>query len=109
MKKDIKDIAVIGVGLIGGSLGLALRHKKNTGRVIGIGRNIGRLRTAYRMGAVDEYTTDMSRGVGFQSMEDEQERRHAPHSARRATRMCRDMLAPDSLCRCSSPVGRGSE
>lgn len=53
-------IAIIGVGLIGGSIGFALKSKT---RIIGIGRNIGRLKIAKKLGAVDEITTDIKKGV----------------------------------------------
>lgn len=56
-------VAIIGLGLIGGSLGLAL---KRTGlsdlRVIGIPRRDETLKQAVAMGAIDEGTTDHVRG-----------------------------------------------
>ncbi len=48
-------IAIVGVGLIGGSLGQALRHKGY--RVIGIGRRRSSLQAAKKVGAVDSYST----------------------------------------------------
>jgi prephenate dehydrogenase len=48
--------AIVGVGLMGGSLGLALRRKG--WRVIGVGRNAARLGRAKRLGCLDEATTD---------------------------------------------------
>ena len=60
----MKTVAVIGVGLMGGSLGIALRHLfKNGSRqydVIGIGRNIKNLKLAKDKNAVDCYSTDIS-------------------------------------------------
>jgi prephenate dehydrogenase len=56
-------IAVIGVGLIGGSLGLAARKRGLVDRVIGIGRNEKKLTRAKDLGAIDEFTLDMSTGV----------------------------------------------
>ncbi len=60
----MKTVAVIGVGLMGGSLGIALRHLfKNGSRqydVIGIGRNIKNLKLAKDKNAVDSYSTDIS-------------------------------------------------
>lgn len=58
----MKKVAIIGVGLIGGSLGMALR-KSGKFRVIGVGRHLDKLRLAKRRGAVDEYTTDFFAGV----------------------------------------------
>jgi prephenate dehydrogenase len=51
-------VAIVGVGLIGGSIGLALRARGSAGRIIGVGRDPGRLDTARRLGAIDGVTTD---------------------------------------------------
>ena len=51
-------VAIVGVGLIGGSIGLALRARGSTGRVVGVGRDASRLDKARRLGAIDEATTD---------------------------------------------------
>lgn len=59
----MKKIAIIGVGLIGGSLGMALRRHHKKYFVTGIGRSEEKLRAALRSGAVDEATTDMGCGV----------------------------------------------
>jgi prephenate dehydrogenase len=56
-------VAIIGVGLIGGSIGLALRGRRLVGRVIGIGRRKASLAKAQDCGCVDETTTSVSRGV----------------------------------------------
>jgi prephenate dehydrogenase len=56
-------VAIIGVGLIGGSIGLALRARGLAERVVGIGRDSGRLDEARRLGAIDEATTELARGV----------------------------------------------
>ena len=56
-------VAILGVGLIGGSIGLALRERGFKGRVIGIGRNRSRLRKALQLGAITESTTNIERGV----------------------------------------------
>ena len=56
-------VAIVGVGLIGGSIGLALRSKGRAGRVVGIGRDASRLEAALRLGAIDAYETDLARGV----------------------------------------------
>ena len=53
-----KTVAIVGVGLIGGSIGLALRQKGLADRVVGIGRRQSSLRTARRVGAVT--TTSLS-------------------------------------------------
>jgi prephenate dehydrogenase len=46
-------IAVLGVGLIGGSIGLAAREHVEDAEVVGFGRDPGRLRTALERGAID--------------------------------------------------------
>lgn len=56
-------MAIIGVGLIGGSIGLALRSKKLADRVIGIGRDPRKLDEARELGAIDSGTTDLASGV----------------------------------------------
>ena len=60
----MKTVAIIGVGLMGGSLGIALRHiLKNGSRqyeVIGIGRNIKNLKLAKDKNAVDSFSTELS-------------------------------------------------
>lgn len=56
-------VAIIGVGLIGGSIGLALRSQ-NLAFVVGVGRDQSRLDVALKMGAIDQATTDWSEGLG---------------------------------------------
>ena len=56
-------VAIIGVGLIGGSLGLALKSRRLAHTVIGIGRSDERLEKALALGAIDEGNTEMRSGV----------------------------------------------
>lgn len=56
-------VAIVGVGLIGGSLGMALKGRRLAHRVIGIGRNPERLDKAVALGAIDAGMTDLARGV----------------------------------------------
>lgn len=58
-----KKVAVIGVGLIGGSLAIVLRQKGLAGSITGIGRGLSNLQTAKRLGVVDDYTQDIAEGV----------------------------------------------
>jgi prephenate dehydrogenase len=58
-----ETVAIVGVGLIGASIGLALRRRGLAGRIVGIGRNASRLETARAMGAVTTVTTDLDAGV----------------------------------------------
>lgn len=56
-------VTIVGVGLIGGSIGLALRSRGLAGRVVGVGRDERRLEEALDLGAIDAFTTDLGRGV----------------------------------------------
>jgi len=56
-------IAIIGVGLIGGSVGLALRKFDLAEKIVGIGHRQVSLRIARRVGAVTNTTIDLSKGV----------------------------------------------
>ncbi|MBE3584588.1 MAG: prephenate dehydrogenase [Thermoanaerobacter sp.] len=56
-------VVIIGVGLIGGSLGLALRRRSLARRVIGVDKNPENLRLAMESGAVHETTCDPAGAV----------------------------------------------
>jgi len=56
-------IAIAGVGLIGGSLGMAARKNSLARRVIGIGRSEQKLMRAKILGAIDEYSLDFENGA----------------------------------------------
>lgn len=60
---DLGKVVVVGVGLIGGSIGRALRARGLASRVVGVGRDEGRLGEAVRLGVLDEGTTDLAAGV----------------------------------------------
>ena len=51
----MKKIAIIGVGLIGASLGLALRKNGLASEVIGFGRSSQNLEKAVEIGAIDRF------------------------------------------------------
>jgi prephenate dehydrogenase len=61
--KHWDTVAIVGVGLIGGSIGLALRRRGLVRRVVGIGRNETRLRKAAELGAITEATESIAAGV----------------------------------------------
>lgn len=63
LTKDIPKITIWGVGLMGGSVGLALKKNGFQGIRVGLGRNIGRLEIALQQNAVDEITTDVREGI----------------------------------------------
>lgn len=60
---SLDNVAIIGVGLIGGSLGMALRQRGLAKSVIGIGRRQVTLRIARRVGAITHTTIDIAKGV----------------------------------------------
>lgn len=59
----VKQVTIIGLGLIGGSLGMAMKRRHLAGRVIGWSRKSSTLRQAKRRGAIDVGTTDLARAV----------------------------------------------
>jgi prephenate dehydrogenase len=61
--KQWDTVAIVGVGLIGGSIGLTLRQRNLAKNVIGIGRRQTSLRVARRVGAVTHTTIDLNKGV----------------------------------------------
>ena len=56
-------VAIVGVGLIGGSLGLGLRARRMVQSVVGVGRSEETLQKAVRLGALDTFSTDFVNGV----------------------------------------------
>ena len=56
-------VCIIGVGLLGGSIGLALHRKRLAKQVVGVGRTISRLDAAIHRGAIDEATDDILIGA----------------------------------------------
>ena len=62
-RPPFRRIAIVGVGLIGGSIGLAVRRFVRGAVVVGIDRPAV-LRRARARGAVDEATTSLALGVG---------------------------------------------
>jgi len=61
--KTWDTVAIVGVGLIGGSIGMALRRRKLAKNVVGVGRRQSSLRAARRVEAVSHTTSDIDRGV----------------------------------------------
>ena len=56
-------VAIIGVGLIGGSIGLSTRARRLADRVVGIGRDRAKLAEAVTLGAIDEAVTELEAGL----------------------------------------------
>ena len=63
MGRDFERVAVFGVGLIGGSLGLALKRTVPGIHVRGVGRHEARLELARQMGALDDYSTRLEEAL----------------------------------------------
>jgi len=59
----VPRLAVVGVGLIGGSLALALKAAGAVGEVVGIGRGRANLDKALELGVIDRATQDLAEGV----------------------------------------------
>lgn len=59
----IERLAIIGVGLIGGSLARALRAKGVVGKIIGCGRGWPNLQRALALNVIDDATEDPARAV----------------------------------------------
>lgn len=61
MEDGFNTVSILGVGLIGGSLALALKEKKLVNKIIGYGRNEQRLKEALKLGIIDSYTTSLKK------------------------------------------------
>jgi prephenate dehydrogenase len=59
----IERLAIVGVGLLGGSVAKAVRAHALAREIVGIGRDLGRMAPALRDGALDRATTDVAEGV----------------------------------------------
>ncbi|MFP3938363.1 MAG: prephenate dehydrogenase/arogenate dehydrogenase family protein, partial [Phycisphaerae bacterium] len=55
---EFKCVTIIGVGLLGGSLGLALKARSPSVRICGVGRRQSSLDEALARGAIDEACLD---------------------------------------------------
>jgi len=51
------DVAIVGVGLMGGSLALCLKELESVGSIVGCDRNIEHLESALDLGLIDEIVT----------------------------------------------------
>lgn len=61
--KTWDQVAIVGVGLIGGSIGQALLRRGLARKVVGIGHRAESLQAAEQVGAVTSWTTDLAAGV----------------------------------------------
>lgn len=63
MEPQFGRVTIVGVGLLGASLGLALKARGAAKRIIGVGHRKSSLDTAHSVGAVDETSLDAQRAV----------------------------------------------
>jgi len=59
-----QNVVIVGPGLIGGSLGLAMKENGLAERIVGVGHRTSSLDRARAMGAIDEGTLDLVAAVG---------------------------------------------
>jgi prephenate dehydrogenase len=59
----IERLAIVGVGLLGGSVAKAVRAQAMAREIVGIGRDMSRMAPALRDGVLDRATTDVAEGV----------------------------------------------
>ena len=59
----IETLTIVGVGLIGGSIGLGAKRHGLADRIVGAGRNTSTLDRARTLGAIDEVATDYLEAV----------------------------------------------
>lgn len=57
-KRPFRKVVIVGVGLIGGSIGMALRKKRRADLVFGVGPREDELKRAVARKAIDKYETD---------------------------------------------------
>jgi prephenate dehydrogenase len=57
---DFGTIVIVGVGLLGGSIGKGVVRNGRADKVIGVGRSTERLTEALRLGAITSFTTDLA-------------------------------------------------
>lgn len=60
---QIDQLTIVGVGLIGGSIGLAAKARGIAKRVVGVGRDERTLSRAAAGGVIDSFTTSIAEGV----------------------------------------------
>lgn len=56
---NVKQVTIVGTGLLGGSCGLALRAAGFQGRIVGVGRNLDTVERARKRGCLDVASTEL--------------------------------------------------
>jgi len=64
----VKKLVIFGVGLIGGSVALALKKQANAPLCVGVGRNQASLEQALALNIIDEATTDIAAALSGADM-----------------------------------------
>ncbi len=64
----IKQLTIIGVGLIGGSLARALKQQGYCHEVVGCGRDVAQLQKALELGVIDRFSTNIGEAVSGADM-----------------------------------------
>lgn len=59
----LESLTIVGVGLIGGSIGLAAKARGVARRIVGFGRDPEKLIQAHRLGAIDDASSDLANAV----------------------------------------------
>lgn len=59
----MKKLVIFGVGLIGGSVALALKKASSTAKIVGVGRSAESLQTALDLGVIDSATSNIAEAV----------------------------------------------
>lgn len=59
----LKKLVIFGVGLIGGSVALALKKQPNPPKIVGVGRHANSLAEALQLGLIDHAETDLAQAV----------------------------------------------
>ena len=62
-KMQLNKVLIFGVGLIGGSLALALKKAGFVSHIVGVGRSQDSLNTALSLGVIDEAQTDIAKAM----------------------------------------------
>ena len=59
----LNKIVIFGVGLIGGSVALALKKTKAAPKIVGVGRQAQNLQAAMDLGVIDEAESDLAKAL----------------------------------------------
>lgn len=63
MRVHFKKVTIIGIGLIGGSLALAMKKRQLATTIVGVDQDVDQLEQAVARGAIDASTRDCTEGV----------------------------------------------